>query len=306
MKTTPFLALGGRILSVAPPLFNPSGAPTLKSNYLAMEKGNAIMKTILKSALALAVGCIFVATTASAAVVVVDAFNDAPTPNPVAATGSNLGALATPLIDNTATLTSGPFDRRNVASAYTQFSFGGSPNAATFTASYGVAGGVVTFDADKTAVTTGATVVGQTFETNWFNADASLEDLSAYNSIEIDVTAAGLTAAPGVGGLEFYALFLDDSRNNYARWDMSPTATGTISLVFSSPTATVGTVDWTKVSKLQMNMGLNNIPTNSGHSWDYSMDEVRLIPIPEPGSVALLGIGGLAMLMRRRLRRAKG
>jgi hypothetical protein len=35
-------------------------------------------------------------------------------------------------------------------------------------------------------------------------------------------------------------------------------------------------------------------------------DSFTLDVIPEPGSVAMLGIGGLAMLMRRRLRRAKG
>ena len=49
---------------------------------------------------------------------------------------------------------------------------------------------------------------------------------------------------------------------------------------------------------------VNNLPSNYTLNYDYQgANEIALVSVPEPASIGILGLGGVAMLARRRIRK---
>ena len=66
-------------------------------------------------------------------------------------------------------------------------------------------------------------------------------------------------------------------------------------------TATDGTTDWNVSGTGELRFGFYS-PNGTGPSDNFQVDAIRVIGtvVPEPSSLALLGLGGLAMMRRRR------
>ncbi len=263
------------------------------------------MNAIRTSSIALAVGCIFVAATASAAPLIVDTFGVAPDPNPIAGSGSSWSYNVP--INNAVTLPAGgPFASRVVQSTYQNPSSAMWGAASLFSWSYGITGGEMAL---ATGTNGGGANASQSMSSSWYTFDLPNlvyvpADLSAYDSIELDVEAANLVPGGSVSfvfemeGMPFFGA------PGYWKlgWNLGYDD-GTISLDFGAPDTTSGTPDFTQVRQVGFSMYFSDSTPIDAYSWNYSLSEVRLVAeevIPEPASAMLLGLAGLMLLKRTR------
>lgn len=120
--------------------------------------------------------------------------------------------------------------------------------------------------------------------------------------LELTVSLSGPAAADGQLGPIISLIDADGTRNNYA-WYGRPLGSQVLTMPIDSPTGVeaAGTTPGLDLSTLtHMHMQLD--PGGFGTSGAYTVSWQNLALIPEPSSMALLGLGALGLLVARRRR----
>jgi hypothetical protein len=130
----------------------------------------------------------------------------------------------------------------------------------------------------------------------------SLAAVSGYTLTVETITGAVAGSGTGVGGVDRWAASADGgaygwvinesatANNTSASWDITDTTGETVGLrYFASPTAAGGSWGFRGIS------GGNSIVINGTTQ--------LAAPVPEPATMSLLGLGALAMVLRRKIRK---
>jgi hypothetical protein len=135
------------------------------------------------------------------------------------------------------------------------------------------------------------------FQWTEFDIFSSLADVRSGVSISVDVTTT--SAYTGQWGNSLLALssaagFVQVSNANQQDWTISTTAaTSTKTLTFAIAPLNYNFTNVTNWFRL-------NVSTNSASAETVYVDNIRVNAVPEPASMAALGMGALALLRRRR------